>query len=55
KSGTTEDEHNINRPWKQITIKNSKSHRLIEKRRRDRMNRSLDILLNLIPHRKPKV
>ncbi|CAF3514376.1 unnamed protein product [Rotaria socialis] len=54
KSGTTEDEHNINRPWKQITIKNSKSHRLIEKRRRDRMNRSLDILLNLIPHRKPK-
>ncbi|CAF3817152.1 unnamed protein product [Rotaria magnacalcarata] len=54
KPGRTDDEHNINRPWKKITVKNSKSHRLIEKRRRDRMNRSLDVLLNLIPHKKPK-
>ncbi len=28
---------------------------MIEKRRRDRMNRSLNILLDLIPHKKPEV
>ena len=32
-----------------------KSHRLIEKRRRDRLNHSLSGLLNLIPHQKPEV
>ncbi|CAF1146494.1 unnamed protein product [Rotaria sordida] len=54
KSATTDDEHMTHRQWKNTKIKNSKSHRLIEKRRRDRMNRSLDILLNLIPHKKPE-
>ncbi|CAF3730583.1 unnamed protein product [Rotaria sp. Silwood1] len=54
KFGTTDDEHTTHRQLKDNIMKNSKSHRLIEKRRRDRMNRSLDVLLNLIPHKKPE-
>jgi hypothetical protein len=37
------------------SLQNPKSHRLIEKRRRDRLNRSLAELLALIPHKKPEV
>ena len=37
------------------SLQNPKSHRLIEKRRRDRLNRSLAELLDLIPHKKPEV
>ncbi|CAF3158081.1 unnamed protein product [Rotaria sp. Silwood2] len=54
KSAPIDDEHVTRRQSKDSTVKNSKSHRLIEKRRRDRMNLSLDVLLNLIPHKKPE-
>lgn len=40
---------------KTFKTKIQKSHRLIEKRRRDRMNNSLEYLLQLVPHQKPDV
>ncbi|CAF0877245.1 unnamed protein product [Adineta steineri] len=46
----TNDGHVTNQRQK----KTPRPHRLIEKRRRDRMNRSLDVLLELIPHKKPE-
>ncbi|CAF2848231.1 unnamed protein product [Rotaria sp. Silwood2] len=58
RSAIVDDEHRAHRPLKLSTTKtiykNSKPHRLIEKRRRDRMNHILDVLLNLIPHKKPE-
>ncbi|UJR37143.1 hypothetical protein I4U23_029853 [Adineta vaga] len=50
-AGTTKHDDQLNyRRNKQTPIRNPKSHRLIEKRRRDRMNSFLVDLLELVPH-----
>ncbi|CAF1400373.1 unnamed protein product [Adineta ricciae] len=52
KTSTTKDKHNAHQRHKKRILKTPKPHRLIEKRRRDRMNSSLSTLLNLVPHQK---
>ncbi|CAF0888473.1 unnamed protein product [Adineta ricciae] len=49
-AGTTNRERLGYRRNKQMPVRNPKSHRLIEKRRRDRMNGFLSDLLKLVPH-----
>ncbi|UJR09081.1 hypothetical protein I4U23_013328 [Adineta vaga] len=54
KTSTTKDQQNQQQQQrrKRSTHKTPKPHRLIEKRRRDRMNTSLGSLLELIPHKR---
>ncbi|CAF0829641.1 unnamed protein product [Rotaria sordida] len=49
--GTTGNESSTCRRKKSIPLRDPKSHRLIEKRRRDRMNACLNELLQLTPHK----
>jgi len=53
-AGTTGNDGSPYRRKKQIPLRDPKSHRLIEKRRRDRMNACLNELLQLIPHEVPE-
>ncbi|CAF3473860.1 unnamed protein product [Rotaria sp. Silwood1] len=51
KVGTTGNESSDFRRGKSMALRDPKSHRLIEKRRRDRMNACLNELLQLTPHK----
>ncbi|CAF3419086.1 unnamed protein product [Rotaria socialis] len=51
RAGTTDNEDTTYRRKRHIQLRDPKSHRLIEKRRRDRMNSCLSELLELIPHK----
>jgi hypothetical protein len=54
-AGTTGNDHSKYRRNKQLPLRQDpKSHRLIEKRRRDRMNTCLNELLQLTPHQIPE-
>ncbi|CAF2045527.1 unnamed protein product [Rotaria magnacalcarata] len=51
RAGTTDSEDITYRRKRHIQLRDPKSHRLIEKRRRDRMNACLSELLELTPHK----